>query len=82
MKSKKSIIGISSGSLNVATVELLKKVGLSIFVDGRNFTGKIAGSDLFDKVVIMRPNDLPRAVEIGVVDIALTGYDMLCEAGL
>ena len=79
---KKMTLGISSGSLQVATIDLLKKVGITISANGRNFTAKVDGSDLFDKAIIMRPNDLPRAVSMGVVDAALTGFDMLCESGM
>lgn len=78
----KRAIGIPSGSLQEVTINLLKKIGITVVVSGRQFIAAVNGSDLFDRAVIIRPNDLPMAVHKGIIDAALTGYDMLCEADM
>jgi ATP phosphoribosyltransferase len=79
---KKMVLGIPAGSLLEPALALLKKIGMEVGVEGRNFAAEIKGSNVFSKAIIMRPNDLPQAVETGVVDAAVTGYDMLLETGL
>lgn len=79
---QKMTLGIPSGSLYEATLKLLQKVGIEVNVNGRNFIVEITGSEVFDKAIIMRPNDLPLALNNGIVDVAITGYDMLMESEL
>jgi ATP phosphoribosyltransferase len=79
---KEMILGIPSGSLLEPTLALLKKLGIEIIINGRNFIAEIRGSGIFSKAIIMRPNDLPLAVKMGVVDAAITGLDMCFESEL
>lgn len=79
---KNLVLGVPSGSLQEATLALLKKIGIEVLVNGRGFNCEIRGSEMFSKAIIMRPNDLPRAVATGVVNAAITGYDMCLESGL
>jgi ATP phosphoribosyltransferase len=79
---REMILGIPSGSLLEPTLALLKKLGVEVIINGRNFIAKIRGSGIFSASIIMRPNDLPLAVKTGVVDAAITGFDMCLESGL
>lgn len=76
------VLGIPSGSLFDSTVALLRKVGIEVVVNGRNFIAEIRGSDIFSRAIIMRPNDLPLALKNGIVDGIITGLDMCLESGL
>jgi ATP phosphoribosyltransferase len=78
----KMVLGIPSGSLLESTLVLLKKLGIEVIINGRNFISEIRGSGIFFRAIIMRPNDLPLAVKMGVVDAAITGFDMCLESGL
>jgi len=79
---KNLVLGIPSGSLFDSTVALLRKVGIEVVVNGRNFMAEIRGSDIFSRAIIMRPNDLPLALKNGIVDGIITGLDMCLESGL
>lgn len=79
---KNMVLGIPAGSLSKPTLALLKKLGIEVTVNGRNFIAKIRGSKLFSRAIIVRPNDLPLAVKMGVADAAITGLDMCMESGL
>jgi ATP phosphoribosyltransferase len=79
---KKMVLGIPAGSLLEPALALLKKVGMDVVVNGRNFVAEVRGSSVFSKAIIMRPNDLPLAVKTGVIDVAITGNDMLLESCL
>jgi ATP phosphoribosyltransferase len=79
---KEMVLGISSGSLLESTRMLLKKIGIEVEMYGRNFIAEVKGNNIFSKAIIMRPNDLPHAVRMGVVDAAITGLDLCLESGL
>lgn len=79
---KNLTLGIPSGSLFESTLALLRKVGIEVVVNGRNFMAEIRGSDIFSRAIIMRPNDLPLALKNGIVDGIVTGLDMCIESGL
>lgn len=79
---KNLILGISSGSLYEPTLALLRKLGIEVVTNGRNFMAEIKGSDIFFRAIIMRPNDLPLALKKGIVGGIITGYDMCLESGL
>lgn len=79
---KNMVLGIPAGSLLDPTLALLKKLGIEITVNGRNFIAEIRGSNIFSRAIIMRPNDLPLAVKTGVADAAINGLDMCMESGL
>lgn len=79
---KKKTLAIPNGSLYEATIALLTKVGIGVKVDGRKFMARLEGSDIFDRAIIMRPQDMPEALIDGIADAAIYGYDWHEEAGL
>lgn len=72
-------LGIPSGSLQESTIRLLEKVGIFIRVNGRKFKIEIKNFSLFGQVIIMRPQDIPKAVADGLLDAGLCGWDWVVE---
>jgi ATP phosphoribosyltransferase len=81
---KKFILGIPNpgSSLFDATMELLRKIGISVSYNGRGFEGKIEGTKLFEKVFLMRPQDIPSAIDENFIDCGICGWDCVVEAVL
>lgn len=79
---KKYVLAIPNGSLYALTMEMLKKAGLSINFNERNFEARIYNNSLFDRVVKMRPQKIPGAIARGVADVGITGFDWLAEKKL
>lgn len=80
-KKKGLVIGIPNGSLYDATMELLKKVGMEIRVNGRSFEAEISGSKIFNRALIMRPQIIPDAIIGKVIDCGICGLDCVIESG-
>ena len=70
-------LGIPKGSLQKSTVELFLKAGIHIRVDERSYFPTSDDSEL--DLILMRPQELPRYVEQGVIDAAITGWDWVIE---
>jgi ATP phosphoribosyltransferase len=73
-------LGLPNGSLQEATIQLLNKVGIGVSINGRQFKAEIKGVDIFKKVIIMRPQDIPEAVTDGVLDCGICGWDCVMES--
>ncbi len=73
----KLTLGIPKGSLQKSTVELFRKAGIHISMDSRSY---FPGSDDDElELILMRPQEMPRYVEQGVLDAGITGYDWTVE---
>jgi len=72
-------IGMPSGSLQNATVELFGKAGYRISIDSRSVFPRFDD----DKVsaVLFRAQEISRYVVDGIVDCGLTGWDWIVENG-
>jgi len=70
-------IGIPKGSLENATIELFKKSGWKITTSSRSYFPSIDDDDL--TCVLVRAQEMPRFVENGSLDVALTGKDWILE---
>ncbi|MFC1584481.1 ATP phosphoribosyltransferase [Fibrobacterota bacterium] len=70
-------LGLPKGSLQKATVELFKKSGTRINVTERSYYPSCDDPEL--DLVFMRPQEMPRYVEQGVLDAGITGYDWTME---
>ncbi len=79
---KKLVLAIPNGSLYAPTIEMLKKAGLSINFNERNFEARIYNNSLFDRAIKMRPQKIPGAIASGVADAGITGLDCLAEKKL
>ncbi len=77
MNKKKLKLGLPKGSLEEATCRLFAKAGFKITIRSRSYYPTIDDDDI--DVILLRPQEMPRYVEDGIVDAALTGYDWIVE---
>ncbi|MEA3280079.1 MAG: ATP phosphoribosyltransferase [Thermodesulfobacteriota bacterium] len=76
MKSKLKL-GIPKGSLQNATIELFKRSGWKINVNGRSYFPEINDDSI--ECAICRAQEMSRYVESGTLDAGLTGKDWIAE---
>jgi ATP phosphoribosyltransferase len=72
-------IGIPKGSLENATIELFKKSGWKISVSSRSYFPIVDDDEI--RCTLVRAQEMSRFVEIGTLDIGLTGKDWILENG-
>jgi len=72
-------IGIPKGSLEKATIDLFKKSGWNIVTSSRSYFPSIDDDEL--NCSLVRPQEMPRFVQYGTLDAALTGKDWILENG-
>jgi ATP phosphoribosyltransferase len=73
----KLILGIPKGSLQASTTEMLLKAGYRVQVTGRSYYPAVDDEELALRLI--RPQDMSRFVERGVIDAGLTGADWVAE---
>ncbi len=71
--------GIPKGSLEKATLELFQKAGWLIKASSRSYFPSVDDPHL--TFAIIRPQEMARYVEDGVLDSAITGKDWILECG-
>lgn len=81
-KERKMTLGLPNGSLFEPTIQLLRRVGITVSLNGRSFFATIQGTTIFNQVLIMRPQDIPEALVDGVIDAGICGWDCVVEAEL
>ncbi|MFC1641266.1 ATP phosphoribosyltransferase [Myxococcota bacterium] len=70
-------IGLPKGSLEQSTIELFRKAGYRITVSSRSYFPGIDDEEI--ECVLIRPQEMARYVELGVLDAALTGLDWILD---
>jgi ATP phosphoribosyltransferase len=70
-------LGIPKGSLQDATIDLFKRSGWKINVNGRSYFPEINDDDI--ECAICRAQEMSRYVENGTLDAGLTGKDWIAE---
>ena len=70
-------LGIPKGSLQNATISLLKRSGWKINVNGRSYFPEIDDDSI--ECIICRAQEMSRYVENGTLDVGLTGSDWIAE---
>ena len=70
-------LGIPKGSLEEATIQLFAKSGWKIRKNSRNYFPAINDPEL--SVSLARPQEIPRYVADGVMDVCLSGKDWILE---
>ncbi len=75
----KLVLGIPKGSLQEATLEMMKRAGYKVRVAQRSYYPSIDDEELEGRLI--RPQDMSRYVEKGLVDAGLTGADWVSENG-
>ncbi|MGD9202132.1 MAG: ATP phosphoribosyltransferase [Chitinispirillia bacterium] len=73
----KITLGIPKGSLQNSTIDLFRKAGIHMKLDKRSYFPESDDNEL--DFILMRPQEIPRYVEQGVLDAGITGYDWTVE---
>ena len=72
-------LGVPKGRLQESTFNLLSKAGFHFSISSRSYFPSVDDEEL--EAMLIRAQELPRYVEDGVFDAALTGYDWIVESG-
>ncbi|MBD3314444.1 MAG: ATP phosphoribosyltransferase [Chitinivibrionales bacterium] len=70
-------LGIPKGSLQESTIGLFRKAGIHMSVRSRSYFPTSDDPEL--DLILMRPQEMPRYVEQGILDAGITGYDWTVE---
>jgi ATP phosphoribosyltransferase len=70
-------VGIPKGSLENATIELFRKSGWKISVSSRSYFPIVDDEEI--RCTLVRAQEMSRFVEIGTLDVGLTGKDWIME---
>ena len=72
-------LGIPKGSLENATIELFRKSGWKISVSSRSYFPLVDDEEI--RCTLVRAQEMSRFVEMGTLDVGLTGKDWILENG-
>jgi ATP phosphoribosyltransferase len=72
-------LGLPKGSLQESTFALMKKAGWNVKVGSRSYVPSVDDPDIAARLI--RPQEIARYVELGLLDAGLTGYDWIYENG-
>ena len=72
-------IGLPIGSLEDATLQMMARAGFNVYVTPRSYYPAVDDDELEARLI--RPQDMPRFVEKGIVDCGITGNDWVAESG-
>jgi ATP phosphoribosyltransferase len=73
-------IALPKGSLEQQTLQLFKEADLEVRRTDRDYNPKI-NDDRIGKVKILRPQEIPRYVQMGYFDCGIAGIDWVSESG-
>ncbi len=73
-------LGIPKGSLQDATLALLGRAGLQVYVSPRSYFASTNDPEI--ECMLIRAQEMARYVEHGALDAGLTGLDWVLESGL
>ena len=72
-------LGLPKGSLQDSTFALMKKAGWNFKVGSRSYVPAVDDPAIAPRLI--RPQEIARYVELGLLDAGLTGYDWIYENG-
>ena len=72
-------LGLPKGSLQDSTFALMKKAGWTFKVGSRSYVPSVDDPAIAARLI--RPQEIARYVELGLLDAGLTGYDWIYENG-
>ncbi|MFC1454073.1 ATP phosphoribosyltransferase [Verrucomicrobiota bacterium] len=76
---QKIIVGLPKGSLQEATLRMLKKAGFAVTVESRSYVPTVDDPEVEARLI--RAQEISRYVEHGMLDCGITGYDWIIENG-
>ena len=72
-------LGLPKGSLQDSTFSLMRRAGWNLKVGSRSYVPSIDDPEIAARLI--RPQEIPRYVQLGLLDAGLTGYDWIYENG-
>ncbi|MCX6712583.1 MAG: ATP phosphoribosyltransferase [Candidatus Vogelbacteria bacterium] len=69
----------NKGRLYQPTIDLLRDIGLEFDIDDRKLSSQVSNFDL--EILYASALNIPEYVQDGIVDLGITGYDLVCERG-
>ncbi|HAL92680.1 MAG TPA: ATP phosphoribosyltransferase [Verrucomicrobia bacterium] len=72
-------LGLPKGSLQESTFALMKKAGWNFKLSSRSYVPSVDDPAIAARLI--RPQEIARYVELGLLDAGLTGYDWIYENG-
>ncbi len=72
-------LGLPKGSLQDATFNLMRRAGFAMSCSSRSYIPSVNDPEL--KCRLIRPQEIARYVELGLLDAGITGYDWIYENG-
>ena len=73
------VLGLPKGSLQESTFALFKRAGFNVTCSSRSYTPSIDDDEI--KCRLLRPQEMSRYVELGLLDAGICGYDWVYENG-
>jgi ATP phosphoribosyltransferase len=73
-------LGIPKGSLQEATLALLARAGLQVYVSPRSYFAGTNDPEI--ECMLIRAQEMARYVQHGALDAGITGFDWVTESGL
>lgn len=73
------VLGLPKGSLQEATFAVMKRAGFNVACASRSYAPAIDDPDI--KCRLLRPQEMSRYVELGLLDAGIAGYDWIYENG-
>lgn len=70
-------LGLPKGSLQEATLRMMRRAGWNISVSERSYFPAVNDDEL--EIVLLRAQEIPRYVNDGVLDAGITGFDNVLE---
>lgn len=77
-KSNNLRLGIPKGSLQEATLRMMRRAGWEISVSERSYYPAVNDDEL--SIILLRAQEIPRYVADGVLDAGITGFDNVVES--
>ena len=71
------ILGLPKGSLQDATFNMMRKAGFNVQAGSRSYVPSVDDPALQCRLI--RPQEISRYVELGLLDAGITGYDWIYE---
>lgn len=73
------VLGLPKGSLQESTFALMRRAGFNVTCSSRSYVPSIDDSEI--KCRLLRPQEIPRYVEMGLLDAGISGFDWIYENG-
>ena len=73
------VLGLPKGSLQESTFALFKRAGFNVTCSSRSYVPSIDDDEI--RCRLLRPQEMSRYVELGLLDAGICGYDWIYENG-